>query len=172
MCRDCREFIRKGDNLLDLGCGSAIAGKEFEKYFGIKVFGLDIADKRVEQIPFQIFNGRDIPCEDDRFDCTLISYVLHHSREPLALLKEAKRVTKGKVLVYEDVPENFLARIFSGLHGLSFALFFQKNEEKGVFKKAREWKDIFKNLGFKKVFEKKVNSNFDPVEKRLFVLEK
>lgn len=172
MAFECKDFLSEGSKILDLGCGSGITGRCFKDFFKADILGVDIKDQRVEKIPFQIFNGDKIPFPENFFDTTLISFVLHHSQEPLLLLKEAKRVTKDKIIIYEDLTEGFLATIFSKIHCLTFDHFFQKQKSGEKFQNGQNWKKIFEELGLILAFEKRVNSSLNPVEKRVFILEK
>jgi len=173
MCLDCKDFLNDGSKILDLGCGSGIVGKEFQKYFGTKLIGIDIRDQRVEKIPFRVFNGFSLPFPENSFDAVLMNYVLHHAKDPLSLLKEAKRVSKNKIIIYEDLAEGLLSKIICKIHGASFDYLFQKNKGKNNnFKKNEEWKKTFENLNLKMLFEKRCSSVFNPLEKKLFILEK
>lgn len=172
MCLDCQDFLKKGSKILDLGCGSAIAGKEFQSFFEAKLIGVDIKDQRIEKIPFQLFDGKCLPFSENSFDATLINFVLHHTKNPTSLLKEAKRVSKEKIIVFEDLPEGILSKLICKIHGITFNYFFQKNRENSNFKKSEEWKKIFDESGLKLIFEKRVSSVFNPVKKKLFILEK
>lgn len=166
MCLDCQNFIPKGAKLLDLGCGSGIVAKAFQDFFQAKVVGVDIKDQRILYIPLEIINGKTLPFPEKSFDAVLISYVLHHSDDPVALLKEAKRVGR-EIIIYEDLPEDFLAKIYCKIHGLTFNKFFQKGNN-ASFKTSREWEEIFQKMGLRIIFKKKIN-NF-PVKKELYVL--
>jgi len=166
MCLDCQNFIPKGGKILDLGCGSGIVAKAFKDFFQAEVMGVDIVDKRIVNIPFQMINGRNLPFPGNSFDAVLISYVLHHSQNPTSLLTEAKRVSK-KIIIYEDLPEGFLSKIYCKVHQFSFDKLFG-NPSKTSFKTEKDWEKIFKELGLKIIFKKKIN-NF-PVKKELFVL--
>lgn len=168
MCLDCENFIKRGAEILDLGCGSGIAGNEFRNFFEARVTGIDIRDWRIEKKPFQIFDGVQIPFSDNSFDIVLISYVLHHAKYPEALLREAKRVARGKIVIYEDLPEGFFSKIYCKLHQLSFDNLFG-NPAKTSFKKAKDWEKIFKELGLKVIFKKR-KQNF-PIKKELYILE-
>lgn len=168
MCRDCRDFIKKKEKILDLGCGSGIIAEAFKEFFEAEVTGVDIKDQRIFNIPFEIIDGKNLAFPDKSFDTVLINYVLHHSDEPTALLREAGRVAK-KIIIYEDLSENFLSRIYCKLHNLTFNIFFQKEKaNSGFFKTSKEWENIFQEMGFTVIFKKTVN-NF-PVKKKLFVL--
>jgi len=172
MCKECEGFIKEGDRILDLGCGSAIVGSTFQKHFKGKIFGIDIIDNRIVNIPFQFYDGVSIPFSENYFDVVLINYVLHHCHDPVHILKEAQRTTKEKIIIFEDTPTGFFSNLICKIHGISFNCFFQKNKENGNFKTKKEWKNIFKKLGLKLVFEKKISLICDPILKTVFVLKK
>ncbi len=167
MCLECRQFIKEGSKILDLGCGSGIVGKQFQDFFKAELFGIDIIDRRAVKIPFQIYDGVNLPFPEKSFDIVMINYVLHHVGDLIPLLKEVKRVAKDKVIIFEDLPEGFLSKIICKLHGKSYSKFFQ-NPDKTSFKPEGEWEKIFKEIGFDIIFKKR-QSNF-PVKKELFVL--
>lgn len=170
MCSDCREFIEKGSKILDLGCGSGIVAKNFQDFFQIEVMGVDIEDKRVVNIPFKIIDGKNLPFPENFFDVVLTSYVLHHSQDPIVLLKEAKRVSKDKVIVYEDLPtEGFLSKLICQLHNFTFNRFFQHQNNRLSFKSDKEWEKIFNSIGLSISHKKRVKS-FYPVKQIQFVL--
>ena len=172
MCFHCKGFIKEGSKILDLGCGSGIIGNHFQQYFKGELMGVDIKDQRIVNVPFQVYNGVFLPFSENHFDVVLINYVLHHCQNPSATLEEAKRVVKDKIIIFEDLAEGILAKLICKIHGISFDFLFQRNKETGNFKKGDEWEKIFENLGLKLIFEKRVSSIFDPVKKKLFILEK
>jgi SAM-dependent methyltransferase len=165
MCLQVEEFIKNGEKVLDLGCGSGILAKALKEKFNVKILGLDIEDKRIFKIPFQLYDGEKIPFPNDFFNVVLISFVLHHTKDPVSILKEAKRVGK-KLIIFEDLPEGFFGKVYCFLHWISWNLFFG-NSPKFNFYTTKEWKEIFKNLGLKLISEK----NF-LVKRKIFVLEK
>jgi len=189
MCFHCQDFIPKGGKILDLGCGSGIVAKAFQDFFQAKVVGVDIEDRRIFYIPFEIIDGKILPFPEKSFDAALINYVLHHSEDPEALLREAKRVAR-KIIIYEDLPEDLLSKVYCKFHNLTFNKFFQKPSEakpseggdesklrkrqtsatnnNTSFKTGKEWEEIFQKTGLTIIFKKKIN-NF-PVKKELYVL--
>jgi len=167
MCQDCQNFIKKGSKILDLGCGSGIVGKTFQEFFQADLLGVDIKDRRINDISFKLIDGKNLPLEKNSFDVVLINYVLHHSRDPISLLNEAKKVARDKIIIYEDIAEGFLSKLVCWLHGISFDKLFG-NPTKTSFNSEKGWGKIFKELGLNIIFEKKVN-NF-PVKKELFIL--
>ena len=173
MCRDCEKFLSTDLKILDLGCGSGIISKEFERSFSSEFLGIDIIDNRVEVIPFKKYKGDNLSfLKDNSFDLVLINFVLHHCQNPEELLKEAKRVSSGKIVLYENLPEGIISKFFCFIHGISFAKLFQKNSEDGKFYTRKEWEEIFNKLGLKVVHSKKVSAWFNPMKEHLFILEK
>ena len=133
MCLDCQGFIKKGSKILDWGCGTAIVGKTFQDFFQAELFGVDVQDVRTVKIPFKITDGKSLSFPENSFDVVLINYVLHHSEDPVSVLKEAKRVARDKIVIYEDLPEDILSKLICQLHGISFDNFFG-NPTKTSFK--------------------------------------
>jgi len=168
MCLECQDFIEKGSKILDLGCGPGIVGKTLQDFFQTEVIGVDIKDKRIFPIPFEIIDGYQLPFPENSFDVVFISYVLHHSSNPLSLLKEAKRVSDKKIIIYEDLPEGFLSKLICWLHNLTFNRFFQHQNTLPFFKSEKEWEKIFQEIGLNIFFKKRIN-NF-PIKKELFIL--
>ncbi len=175
MAADCAPFVKKGTRFLDLGCGSGIISREFEKKFGLDLVGVDIIDNRIIPIKFQLYDGKTLPFDDGGFDTVLISYVLHHANEPVRLLKEAKRVLKagGRIIVFEDLYQGSFAKLICGIHGGTYGALFERGKGKGVcnFKTEKQWEDIFRALGLKPIFGKRVSTRLNPVNKHLFILE-
>jgi len=170
MCLDCQGFIKEGSKILDLGCGSGIAAKYFQDFFKAKVIGIDIRDNRLVPIPFQIFDGKNLPFENDSFDVVLINYVLHHCQSPEELLKEAKKVAK-RIIIFEDLPEGFLAKLRCQIH----QMIFPGSKKTFNFKTRKEWREIFEKLTLKIIAENQVFTKFswlDPIKRIRFVLEK
>ena len=172
MCKDCLNYIKEDSNLLDLGCGSGIIGKEFGRFFNSEILGLDIIDNRVIEIPFRKYDGSNLSfLKDNSYDAVLINFVLHHCQNPIELLKEAKRVTKDIIVIYENIPEGLMSKMFCYFHGVSFACFFQKNENKGKFLKRKEWEEEFEKMGLKVLYSKKV-SGLKMMKEHLYILKK
>ncbi len=170
MCLDCEQFIEKQSKILDIGCGSAIIAHTFQDFFDTEVIGVDVIDRRIFPIAFSLIDGKKLPFPENSFDNVLIAYTLHHSKDPVGLLKEIVRVCKGKIFIYEDLIESFLSKLFCEFHSFSFDKFFG-NKNKTIFKTEAEWQEIFKTLNLNLIFDKQVSYDFDPVKKKLFVLE-
>lgn len=171
MCRDCQQFIKKGSKILDLGCGSGTVAKSFQEFFQSQVTGVDIEDRRIVDLPFQKIDGRTLPFEQNSFDVVLIAYVLHHAQDPEALLSEARRVSRNKILIYEDLLGGPMLDLVCKFHGFTFDKFVHSKNET-CFKTEQRWQEIFKKLDLKLIFNQKVDVPLIPMKKKLFVLEK
>jgi len=164
MLKEIEEFLI-GEKVLDFGCGSGIFGKKISEKLKKEVIGIDIVDKRVYQIPFLLYDGKNINFENDYFDVVICAFVLHHTEDPISILKELKRVGK-RIIIFEDLPEGILGRFYCFLHWKTWNLFFGKSP-KFNFYKSKEWREIFKKLGLKLISEK----NF-LIKRKIFILEK
>ncbi len=97
------KWLSDSDKILDIGCGPA-GITYLLKQDKRDVEAIDIINKSAFNavIP-TLFDGRHLPYVDNSFDICLILTVLHHAVDPEALLREAKRVCRGKIIVIEDV---------------------------------------------------------------------
>jgi SAM-dependent methyltransferase len=59
--------------------------------------------------PVTAFDGVRIPFPDASFDVCMFIDVLHHTPDPLVLLKEAARVSRAGVVLKDHLREGFLA---------------------------------------------------------------
>lgn len=102
-----RPFVQ-GPSIMDYGCGDGKVGEKLSKD-GLQVTLSDVY--RHKHIPgtglkFLLASKDDrVEAADNGFDTILLATVLHHSENPLRVLKEVHRITRpgGKVLVIEDV---------------------------------------------------------------------
>lgn len=87
--------------IVDLGCGDGRSLDLFERILpGADWYGLDVADspearhrQRLDN-RFVVFNGTDLPFEEDCVDLVFSKQVLHHVQNPAALLADVERVLK------------------------------------------------------------------------------
>ena len=164
MVNEIEKFL-EGEKILDLGCGSGILGEKIRERLKKEVIGIDIVDKRVCNIPFKIYDGKKIPFPENFFGLVIISFVLHHTEDPISILQEAKRVGK-RIIIFEDLPEGILGKLYCFFHWVTWNLFFGKSP-KFNFHTKKEWKEIFKKLDLKLISEKDFL-----VKRKIFVLEK
>jgi ubiquinone/menaquinone biosynthesis C-methylase UbiE len=141
-------WLGRDDRILDIGSGTCniceiLTGRGFD------VTPLDIQDLSfVDGIRAHLYDGSVMPFADDGFETALVLTVLHHTRDPEAVLREARRVAK-RVVVMEDVYTDWLHRhltyFFDSLLNLEFAGHPHSNRSDA------EWRRTFERLGFRLV---------------------
>ena len=144
-------LMGKNDRLLDIGTGNgALAHLLKQKGYAIET--VDVGNKSTfEAISPTVYDGKTLPFKDNHFDTVLIITVLHHSPQPEAILKEARRVGK-LVIVMEDIYSNtaqkYLTYITDSLVNNEFWGHPHTNKTDGG------WRAIFKKLNFNLLFSK------------------
>lgn len=100
-----RPHIEGVESVLDIGTGSSIPIHVFAEHFPeIKYDTVDIVDIRKRKtLPFKIYNGSQLPFGNSVFDVSVLNETLHHCKDPLTVLAEARRVSKS-VFVIEHFP--------------------------------------------------------------------
>ena len=104
----------QGPRVLDLGAGegwvaSALAGH------GFAVCGTDVGPFAHVAVPYVVYDGTRLPFADHAFATTLLLLTLHHCEKPEAVLDEAVRVTRDRLVVTESVVRNAVDRFWLDL---------------------------------------------------------
>jgi 2-polyprenyl-3-methyl-5-hydroxy-6-metoxy-1,4-benzoquinol methylase len=108
-----------GRSVLDLGCGLGGYSRALAER-GFDVRALDVAPDYVERarsigVDAEVYDGERIPMEDGSVETVILLEVVEHLDDPGGLLREARRVARGNVLVttpnctqdFGDVPVEF-----------------------------------------------------------------
>jgi SAM-dependent methyltransferase len=94
------ELLPDTCSVLDVGCGSGeISKKVSTRKAGIQIRGMDVLVRPETAIPVERYDGTTFPFPDDSFDFVLFVDVLHHTPDPLVLLKEAHRVARQAIVI-------------------------------------------------------------------------
>jgi len=137
-------------HLLDLGAGEGFVGAALRRRLGATVTLADVGDFSRTDLPQVVYDGRQLPFEDDAFDVVVLYFVLHHAGEPAAVLREALRVARARVVIAESVYESegqrrllrFVDRQANRLRcGGAMA------EEPLRFRRAEGWRTLAERLG-------------------------
>lgn len=92
--------------ILDVGTGDGqIAKMIAERQPGTTVEGIDIMERDVTHIPVTLFDGTQMPFDDDSFDVVTFVDVLHHTDDPQVLITEAARVARKAVIIKDHLSE-------------------------------------------------------------------
>ena len=132
--------------VLDVGCGDGLLAHGIgQRLPECAVHGIDVLVRGETHIPVEAFNGNSIPYEDDSFDSVLFVDVLHHTDDPMRLLREAVRVARRSIVIKGHTKNGFMAdqtvrfmdRIGNAHHGVALPYNYWSQDE---------WEKAFKTL--------------------------
>jgi len=102
--------MKKGDRVLDVGCGTGYFLARIEKVLQIDGVGIDFSSESIkkakrwqkEGLEYLVAEAERLPFEDVSFDYVVCFDVLEHIEKQEKVLKEMARVLKkkGKILIY------------------------------------------------------------------------
>jgi len=105
------KLIPQNAYVLDVGCGSGLIDKLIMNHRpDIKIVGIDVLLRPKTHIKVTPFDGKSIPFKAKTFDAVIFIDVLHHIDQPFDTLKEARRVSKGLILIKDHAMDGFLAK--------------------------------------------------------------
>lgn len=137
-------YLEAEATILDMGSGPGWVTK-YLKDMGFDVTPVDIIDLSVANsaVP-EIYDGYKLPFTDKQFDVCLILTVLHHTGDPVHLLREADR-TSQRIIVIEDIHRSkfhkILVKIADSVMNLEFSGHPHNNMDDSG------WRDLFKKEG-------------------------
>jgi SAM-dependent methyltransferase len=94
----------KGESLLDIGCGNGLISSLARSHFQ-RVQLTDVVEyvPKGLNLPFKVYKeGHALPTNDS-YDTVLLLTVLHHSNDPIELLKLAYGATNKRLIIIESV---------------------------------------------------------------------
>ena len=98
--------------ILDVGCGDGqVAKLLLDERADLKLSGVDILVRERTVIPVVAFDGTTLPFGDSSQDAVMFVDVLHHTDDPLVLLREATRVSRRWILIKDHHREGLGARV-------------------------------------------------------------
>src|SRR5262245_29442699 len=142
-----------GPRLLDLGAGEGWVGEAVRALTPAWTCAADVGPFQLANGPYAIYDGTRLPFGQDTFDTTLISLVLHHCERPEAVVAEAVRVTRARLLVLESVYRSRLERFW--LDVLDRQLNRHRHDGRMsvplAFRSPEEWQTLFESHGLRVV---------------------
>ena len=140
--------IKPEDKILDIGCGNGGVVRMLRDQGYSNVKTIDVVNlSYFDEVTPVIYNGEDIPFNDNSFDAVQILTVLHHAANPKRVVEEAKRVSSSKLIIMEDVYDNKFMEVMT-----KFMDSFVNFEFKGHVhqnKTEQEWEELFEELGLR-----------------------
>jgi ubiquinone/menaquinone biosynthesis C-methylase UbiE len=147
LCDQLADIIPPNANVLDVGCGDGqLAWLIMQKRPDVKIKGIDILVRSDTYIQVGPFDGKVIPHQNASFDLVTLSDVLHHTSDPLILLREATRVARNAIVLKDHLCDGLLAG--PTLHLMDYV----GNARHGValpynYWSKKKWLKSFSNLG-------------------------
>jgi SAM-dependent methyltransferase len=140
-------MIPPQSSLLDIGCGDGRISRLISGMVsGMEITGVEYARRPNCAIPCTEFDGEHLPFEDKSFDGCMFVDVLHHTLDPLAVVRDAVRVARKYVLIKDHLQENALD------HWTLRLMDWVGNRPHGVvlpyaYLSRRQWEALFKDAG-------------------------
>lgn len=136
-------------SVLDVGCGDgALAGLIQNLRPDVRMRGIDVLVRPQTAIPVEPFDGTHIPAADGSYDVVMFVDVLHHTNDPLVLLREARRVARQAVLLKDHILGGFLAgptlRFMDSVSNARYGVALPYN-----YWRREQWETAFRELGLK-----------------------
>lgn len=93
-------------SVLDVGSGDGSIASLTQQLLGnVRISGVDILVRPEAAIAVEVFDGENIPHGDNSFDAVMIVDVLHHTDNAEALLTEAARVSRDRIVIKDHIAE-------------------------------------------------------------------
>jgi ubiquinone/menaquinone biosynthesis C-methylase UbiE len=97
-------------SVLDIGCGDGTIDQQIlNRRPDVSIAGVDLFVRPSSRISVIVFDGNNIPYRDASFDVAMFVDVLHHTKDPEVLLRQAKRVAKKSIVIKDHFRNGFLA---------------------------------------------------------------
>lgn len=138
--------LNQEDRILDIGAGNGMITQHLRQQ-GFNSTPLDVANLSIlPEVETIVYDGLNMPFESQSFDVGLLLTILHHTPDPIPVLKEAARVCKHLVIiedVYSNIVQQYLTYGMDTLVNLGHSSMTYQN------KSDKEWRAAFEALNFK-----------------------
>jgi len=141
--------LPQGATVLDVGCGDGTIGSLIASLRpDVSIQGVEYMVRPGCKIDCHSFDGSTLPFPDASFDVCLFVDVLHHTKDPSVLLREATRVTRSFALLKDHLDEHILDNITLRFmdwvgnrpHGVALTYNYQSG---------KRWAEYFSSCGLK-----------------------
>ena len=107
---EARAWLPADGPLLDLGSGTGHVAALLERELDVDVVAADVSDIHVTGPPPVLIADGALPFESRTFQATLMFFMLAYPQDPAAVLAEAARVTRGRVILVQTLYEGAFGR--------------------------------------------------------------
>lgn len=164
-----QNWLKKGDSVLDIGCGNGIITKLLKDNLAIKIIGSDIKNYLIHDIPFIKIENNTLSSIKRKYDFAMLNDVLHHvpKNHQEKLISESLNTAK-KILIFEAEP-TFLGKmtdiILNKYH-------YGSLDTPLSFRSANQWQRLFKKLNLKSYLIRARKPFWYPFSHIAFLIEK
>jgi len=103
-------LIPRNASVLDVGSGDGLlASAVLERRPDLAWDAIDTLVRTDTHVPVRAFDGTRLPCADAQHDVVLFVDVLHHTDDPMVLLREAVRVARTALVIKDHLREGIAA---------------------------------------------------------------
>lgn len=104
------EMLPAKAQVLDVGCGDGLLSSEIAKLRAdVCISGIDVLIRPQPLIQVSKFDGKTIPYRNASFDIVMLIDVLHHTEDPIVLLRESKRISRQAIVIKDHTRNGPLA---------------------------------------------------------------
>jgi 2-polyprenyl-3-methyl-5-hydroxy-6-metoxy-1,4-benzoquinol methylase len=155
-----RELLegKNPNSLLDVGCGSGEITNELMTVLNISssnVYGLEVSAPVGNHYPFRVveYDGLKFPKFDKEFDLVTSFSVLHHTEDPLSLIREIKSILHkdGTLIIRECDARTYEEKLFNLIADYLWYKVYTPIDDMpmpGNYLSQKDWSNIFKNEGY------------------------
>lgn len=147
LSRHIAELLPRDAEVLDVGCGDGrLARLIMERRSDVSVTGVDVLVRPQTEIPVRHFDGATLPYASGSVGFVMFVDVLHHTNDPMVLLREAARVACTGVIIKDHIAQGlcadatlgFMDRVGNLKHGVALPHNYWKQSQ---------WDEAWRELG-------------------------
>ena len=97
------EWLPREGPVLDLGSGTGHVAARLERELGVEVVPADVCDMHVTGRPPVLIGDGTLPFERGTFSAALLFFMLAYPMDPVGVLAEAARVTRGPIILVQTL---------------------------------------------------------------------
>ncbi|MCP4680742.1 MAG: methyltransferase domain-containing protein [Desulfobacterales bacterium] len=110
LCEKLARIIPRNVIILDVGCGDGyLDALLMQRRTDISIKGIDVLLRDKVHIPVEVYKTDKLPYKDSSFDVVMFIDVLHHSKDPEYLLREAVRISRDAIIIKDHLLNGILA---------------------------------------------------------------
>jgi SAM-dependent methyltransferase len=128
LTRHLAAVLPENASVLDVGCGDGLISSMIAKARpDLRLRGIDVLMRQSAHVPIDWYDGSTIPYENGSFDSVMFVDVLHHTCDPMALIREGARVASKTMIIkdhtlnglFAGVTLRYMDKIGNSRHGVT-----------------------------------------------------